>query len=100
MLVIAFFGPLIYDTPYDAQDAAALSVGPGVGGHPLGTDDVGRDLLALMMRGVQRSTFISVVFVFIAGSLGVLVGAASGYFGKYVDNVLMRFVDVILTVPT
>lgn len=99
MLAIAFLGPLIYDTPYDAQDSAALSVAPGVNGHPLGTDDVGRDLLALMMRGVQRSTFISIVFVFVAGSLGVLVGAAAGYFGRYVDNGLMRLVDIILTVP-
>ncbi len=49
--------------------------------------------------GIQRSTYISVIFVLVAGTLGVLVGAISGYFGKWVDNVLMRIVDVILTVP-
>ena len=52
-----------------------------------------------MMRGIQRSTFISFTFVLIAGLLGVLIGALAGYFGRYVDNVLMRIVDVILTVP-
>ena len=52
-----------------------------------------------MMRGIQRSTYISLIFVLVAGSLGVLIGAIAGYFGSYVDNVLMRMVDVILTVP-
>lgn len=99
MLLIAFLGPLFYGFTFEEQDSAALSVGPGTGGHPFGTDDVGRDLFALMMRGIQRSTFISVLFVLIAGALGVLIGAIAGYFGRYVDNVLMRLVDIILTVP-
>lgn len=99
MLLIAFVGPLFYGFTFEEQDGSALSAGPGTNGHPLGTDDIGRDLLALMMRGIQRSTFISLLFVLIAGVLGVLVGAISGYFGRYVDNVLMRVVDVILTVP-
>jgi ABC-type dipeptide/oligopeptide/nickel transport system permease subunit len=99
MLLIAFVGPLVYSFSFEEQDSASLSVGPGTNGHPLGTDTLGRDLLALMMRGIQRSTFISIVFVLIAGTIGVLIGALAGYFGKYVDNGLMRLVDIILTVP-
>jgi len=99
MLLLAFVGPLFYGWTFDEQDSNSLSVGPGTNGHPLGTDEIGRDLLALMMRGIQRSTFISFTFVIIAGLLGVLIGALAGYFGRYVDNVLMRVVDVILTVP-
>ena len=99
MLLVAFVGPHLYGYSYFYQDSGALSVGPGVGGHPFGTDEIGRDLLARMMRGVQRSTYISVLFVLIAGFLGVTIGALAGYFGKWVDNVLMRFVDIILTVP-
>jgi len=99
MLLVAFFGPLFYSWSFDEGDSNALSAGPGTNGHPLGTDTIGRDLLALMMRGIQRSTYISLIFVVIAGCLGVLIGALAGYFGRYVDNVLMRIVDVILTVP-
>lgn len=94
----AFIGPHFYSYDYTFQ-SETLSAGPGTDGHVLGTDTIGRDLLLLMMRGVQRSIFISVVFVAVAGSIGVLIGALAGYFGRYVDNVLMRFVDIILTVP-
>lgn len=99
MLLIAFVGPLVYGWAFDEQDGNTLSKGPGTNGHPLGTDTIGRDVLALMMRGIQRSTFISFTFVIIAGVLGVLIGAIAGYFGRYLDNLLMRMVDVILTVP-
>ena len=99
MLIFAFVGPYVYGFTYTYQDSNALSAGPGTLGHWFGTDDIGRDLLARMMRGIQRSTYISVLFVLIAGFIGVLVGAVSGYFGKWIDNLLMRLVDIILTVP-
>jgi ABC-type dipeptide/oligopeptide/nickel transport system permease subunit len=99
MLLISFIYPHFYGFTYDQQDAGALSASPGTGGHPFGTDEIGQDLLARMMMGIQRSTYISVIFVLVAGALGVLIGAISGYFGRWVDNVLMRFVDIILTVP-
>ena len=99
ILLIAFIGPKVYGFSYDEQDSAALSVGPGTQGHPFGTDEIGQDLLARMMRGIQRSTYISVLFVLIAGTVGITIGAIAGYFGKWVDNVLMRVVDIILTIP-
>jgi peptide/nickel transport system permease protein len=99
LLLISFIYPHFYGFTFDQQDSNALSVGPGTGGHPLGTDELGQDLLARMMRGIQRSTYISVIFVLVAGALGITIGAVAGYFGKWVDNVLMRFVDIILTVP-
>ena len=100
LLLVAFIGPAFYQWTFEDQDSSALSVRPGSPGHILGTQDIGKDLLALMMRGVQRSTFICVVFVLVAGTIGVIVGAMAGYFGRFVDNVLMRFVDLILTVPS
>jgi peptide/nickel transport system permease protein len=99
MLLIAFVGPLFYKWSFEDQDPAALSAHPGTVGHILGTQDIGKDLLALLMRGVERSTFICVIFVVLAGTIGVVIGSISGYFGRFVDNVLMRFVDLILTVP-
>jgi ABC-type dipeptide/oligopeptide/nickel transport system permease subunit len=99
LLLVSFIYPHFYRWTFDEQDASSLSVGPGTNGHPFGTDEIGQDLLARMMMGIQRSTYISVIFVLVAGTIGVLIGAISGYFGKWVDNVLMRFVDIILTVP-
>jgi peptide/nickel transport system permease protein len=99
ILLIAFIGPLFYRWAAFDLDSTALSRPPGTPGHLLGTQDIGRDLLAMLMRGVQRSTYIAVMFVVLAGSLGVLIGSASGYFGRIVDNVLMRLVDLVLTVP-
>jgi len=99
VLLISFIGPHFYSWSFSDLDGAALSRPPGTPNHILGTQDIGRDLAAMLMRGVQRSTFICVVFVLVAGTLGVLVGAFAGYFGKIVDNVLMRFVDLILTIP-
>jgi ABC-type dipeptide/oligopeptide/nickel transport system permease subunit len=98
MLLVSFIYPHFYEFRYD-QISDQLSVGPGTAGHPFGTDDIGQDVLARMMRGVQRSTFISVIFVVVAGLLGVAIGAIAGYFGRWVDNILMRIVDIILTVP-
>ncbi|MBA3523672.1 MAG: ABC transporter permease [Geodermatophilaceae bacterium] len=66
----------------------------------LGTDTIGRDLLAQLMRGVQRSTFTIVIAVAISLFLGLLVGLLAGYYGGIIDNLLMRLVDLILTVPT
>ena len=99
LLAFGFLGPLVYGTSYSTQNSGAQSVSPGVQGYPLGSDEIGRDLLAGLMIGVQRSLFIVLLFIVIALPLGLLVGALAGYFGRWVDSVLMRFVDLILTVP-
>jgi peptide/nickel transport system permease protein len=56
-------------------------------------------MLALLMRGVQRSMIIALLFILIAGSIGIMIGGLAGYYGKFVDNLLMRFVDLVLTIP-
>ncbi|MPQ98547.1 ABC transporter permease subunit [Modestobacter sp. I12A-02628] len=99
MLAFGFLGPLFYDVDYATLDRNAQSVPPGEQGYPLGSDEIGRDLLAGLMSGVQRSMLIVLLFVAIALPLGLLVGALAGYFGKWVDSLLMRLVDLILTVP-
>lgn len=99
MLLLAFVGPMFYSYDF-SQGSDAVSAPPGTDGHIFGTDTIGRDLLLLIMRGIQRSIFMSIAFILVAGTIGILVGAAAGYFGKYLDNVLMRIVDIILTVPS
>lgn len=100
MLAFGFLGPLVYQVEYGTQNRQAQSVPPGSRGYPLGSDEIGRDLLAGLMQGVQRSMLIVAIFVLVALPLGLLVGSLAGYFGAWVDTVLMRIVDLILTVPT
>ncbi len=103
LLAFGFVGPLIYRVNYLDLSSAAQSVPPGTnqGGrvYPLGSDAIGRDLLAGLMLGIQRSTLVVIIAVVISLALGLFVGALAGYFGKWIDNTLMRFVDLILTIP-
>src|SRR3954452_9057940 len=82
MMLFGFVGPLIYTVDYATQNRNAQSVPPGTAGYPLGSDSIGRDLLAGLMQGVQRSMFIVFLFVVIALPLGALIGALAGYFGN------------------
>ena len=68
--------------------------------HPLGTDDLGRDVLARMVYGARVSLKVGFVAVGIATALGLVVGLLSGFYGGWVDAVLMRFVDMMLCFPT
>ena len=99
LLIFGFIGPLVDGKDYATQNRNAQSVKPLTDGYVMGSDAIGRDLMAGLMQGVQRSLFIVLLFVVIAFPLGLLVGALAGYFGKWVDSLLMRFVDLILTVP-
>src|SRR3954451_14654548 len=99
LVLFGLLGPLVDRVDYATQNVRAQSVPPGTKGYPLGSDEIGRDLLAGLMQGVQRSLLIVLLFVVIALPLGLLIGSLAGYFGNWVDNVLMRIVDLILTVP-
>ena len=77
-----------------------LSLFPfSIGNHPFGQDEVGRDIFAVVMRGTQQSLMIMVIVGLIATFIGTVVGAVSGYYRGWRDSVLMRFTDVIITIP-
>jgi len=67
--------------------------------HPFGQDEIGRDIFAIVMRGAQQSLLVMVIAGLIATIIGTVLGAISGYYRKFVDAVIMRFTDVILTIP-
>ena len=81
-----------------------LSIRPGagfgLGTHPFGQDDIGRDYFALVMNGARRSLMIMFVIGAVSGFIGVVVGSISGFYGGVIDAVLMRLVDFLQTVPT
>ncbi|WP_019181161.1 ABC transporter permease [Microbacterium yannicii] len=69
------------------------------GEHPFGQDEVGRDIFAVVMRGTQQSIMVMVIAGVVATIIGVVIGAVAGYYGKWTDSVLMRFTDIIITIP-
>ena len=72
---------------------------PGTWQHPLGTDDKGRDMLAMLVSGARVSLQVGLMATLIAIIIGTIMGVSSAYFGGWVDNALMRFTDVMMTFP-
>lgn len=98
VVLCALLAPLL--APYDpnAQDYLALTDPPS-GAHLLGTDDLGRDVLARIVYGARVSLAVGVIAVGIAITLGVALGLMSGYSGGLVDDVTMRIVDGVQAFP-
>jgi ABC-type dipeptide/oligopeptide/nickel transport system permease subunit len=94
--------------PVAASDSPTLSIRPtwlgGVGlqlgEHPFGVDNQrGRDMFALTMRGVQSTLVVIVILALLSTFIGVVIGAVAGYYGRWLDAVLMRFTDIVLVLP-
>ncbi len=73
--------------------------GLGIGANPFGQDNVGKDYFALTMRGAQISLIIAFVVGLTSTTVGTVVGAVAGYFRGWIESVLMRFTDVMITIP-
>ena len=95
---VVVFGPLVWRTPIDEIDFRAKLRAPSAV-HPLGTDDLGQDLLARMLYGGRISLAVGIVAMLIALSVGMVVGALAGYYGGFVDHGLMRLTDLFLALP-
>jgi ABC-type dipeptide/oligopeptide/nickel transport system permease subunit len=67
--------------------------------HPMGTDDIGHDSMARILRGAQKSVQVALMVAILATTLGAVIGALAGYYRGWVDSALMRFTDLILTIP-
>ncbi|MEI8239552.1 MAG: ABC transporter permease [Actinomycetota bacterium] len=94
----AFIGPHLWKYSYSEFDTSSASLAPSWH-HPFGTDDLGKDGYARVMRGTQRSLEIAIMVSLIATTIGVTVGAVAGYYRGWVDAVLMRFTDLVLVIP-
>jgi peptide/nickel transport system permease protein len=96
--LFCFAGPLFYHTDQIHVNLAIKDLRPG-GSHPLGTDDVGHDVLGRLMYGGQTSLEIGLAAGIIATVIGMLWGAVSGFAGGWLDSVMMRVVDVGIAIP-
>ena len=98
MVLAVVAGPFVYRVPIDEIDFRAKLKGPS-SQHPLGTDDLGQDLLARVLYGGRISLAVGVVAMLIGISAGTMVGALAGQLGGTVDNVSMRVTDLFLSLP-
>ncbi len=99
MFAFSFLGPVFYHTDQVHTNLSQVTLPPGAG-HPLGTDGVGYDELGRLMVGGRTSLTVGLAAAIVATLLGALWGALSGYIGGFVDTILMRVVDVLLSIPT
>jgi peptide/nickel transport system permease protein len=102
MVLFCFVGPLVYHTNQTNAQAILLNsttnAAPG-NGHPLGTDGSGYDILGRLMYGGQVSLIVGLASALVATIVGTIYGAASGFVGSWFDSILMRIVDVFLSIP-
>jgi len=97
MIMAAIFAPLI--TPHDPNDMAYGFLEAPSLSHPFGTDDLGRDLFARIIYGARISLMVGLTTVSIALIAGVLMGLVAGYYGGWVDNLIMRYIDLQWAFP-
>ena len=99
ILLMAIFAPMIAPYDPDAIDVKAILLHPSTI-HIMGTDGLGRDIWSRMLFGARISLLVGIVAVGIATLIGILLGAIAGFYRGWVDTVIMRLVDVMLSIPT
>jgi peptide/nickel transport system permease protein len=99
VITMALAAPLLYaDSPWDMVTQPFLSPGTDRA-FPLGSDMMGRDLAAGVFHGARVSLMIGIIATLVALCLGIAIGAIAGYYGGWVDNLLMRFTELFQTIP-
>jgi peptide/nickel transport system permease protein len=98
VILFSFLGPVFYHTDQLDPDLLSVHLAPG-GGHLLGTDSEGFDILGRLMEGGQSSIEVGLAVGVIATLVGLIYGAISGFFGGVLDGILMRVVDIGYAIP-
>lgn len=98
IVMLAIFAPIMSSYTYDQQDYFNVNQSPNPQ-YWFGTDDLGRDVFVRCWEGARVSLYIAFVAVFINSAIGILYGGIAGFAGGIVDNIMMRFVEVINAVP-
>ena len=98
LFLMAFGGPHLTRWSYREQDYAAFLQSPSTT-HWFGTTQIGQDVFAQTMHGLQKSLVIGLLVALFSTGLAAVVGSCAGYFGGWVDRVLMWFTDLLLVIP-
>jgi peptide/nickel transport system permease protein len=98
LVLAALVGPVIYDADPNALDLARATA-PAGPGHPLGTDESGRDVLSRLLAGGRVSLAVGFAAVACSGLLGVTLGALAGLGGRRLDTLVMRLTDAMMSIP-
>lgn len=98
-VLMAAFAPVLAPWAPDANDFSALLAPPFTPGHPLGTDELGRDVAARIIWGARASMQAGVLATLLAMLVAVPIGLASGYYRGWLDTIVMRLVDTLLAFP-
>lgn len=98
LMVLALIGGRFWRYGF-ADITDEFSTGPSWR-HPMGTDGIGHDVFAQVLRGAQKSVQVALLVALISTTVGTTVGALAGYYRGWVDGLLMRFTDLVLTIPT
>lgn len=91
--VLAPYDPITYQDPYTKNAAPSAE-------HPLGTDEIGRDVFSRLLYAARISLSVAFVVTIASEIIGAIMGGISGYFGGFVDNLIQRIVDFLITIPT
>lgn len=97
MLIVSAIAP--YIAPYDYSEMGQEILAVPSSEHLLGTDEFGRDVLSRLLYGARYSFEFGIVAVFVGAAVGLLMGSIAGFFGGWVDNIIMRFLDIYQSVP-
>jgi peptide/nickel transport system permease protein len=98
LALAALLGPVVYDADPNVLDLSRAAAPPGAG-HPLGTDESGRDVLGRLLAGGRVSLAVGFAAVTCSGLLGLSLGALAGLGGRRVDSLVMRFTDAMMAIP-
>lgn len=99
VIVISLLAPVVAPKDPIEVNLAQRLVTPGTPGYPLGADDLGRDILSRLIWGGRVSLLIGFSAVLVAMVLGVFIGLVAGYFGGWLDTLIMRLIDILMAFP-
>jgi peptide/nickel transport system permease protein len=98
-LLAAFIGPSLMAYGYSSMDMDNQMAAPGISGHLLGTDALGRDILSRIVFGSRSILTIALMTSVLSSIAGILIGFTAGYFGGRVDALFLRVMDILMAVP-
>jgi ABC-type dipeptide/oligopeptide/nickel transport system permease subunit len=99
VIICAVFARWISPFDPDKTNMAQVLVQPGVQGHLLGTDNLGRDIVSRLIFGAQTALIVGFICTFLSAIIGVTLGITAGYFGRWVSMGIMRVVDAVMAFP-